>query len=266
MKTGRSSSQQRSSDPLGDVLLWLLCLQQIEAGAVQRWNLRARCGLYLRDSAILRSTLHCLLDWAGDLAPDLEVSALLQRIATVVVPTDIVDPTGVGQLANPVTNKKDRSSPSLSPSPGKSRSGRRPARPTLHSIEQGSLAQLATYAVFRTICTLPAMFRGFWNDECTRLQKTKLSRFTEEAVRGALVRKEMALLETARAASQWNPDEFVVRGSAVSGEVTAALIHEDTTIEITIKMPPCYPLKNVEVSCTSRIGCRMGAGGGGCCR
>ncbi|KAJ1429827.1 hypothetical protein B484DRAFT_328817, partial [Ochromonadaceae sp. CCMP2298] len=47
---------------------------------------------------------------------------------------------------------------------------------------------------------------------------------------------------------------FSVRASAVSGEVTATLTREDTRIEISVQIPPSYPLRNVDVSCTSRIG------------
>jgi hypothetical protein len=126
------------------------------------------------------------------------------------------------------------------------------------SIPCGSIQQLAVYSLYRSICVLPAMFRSFWNDDCTREQKLKLSQFVEERVRPSLLVREMSLMSTASSAGRWNEDEFKVRGSAVSGEVVATFMREETSVEVRIRLPPSYPLKNVEVTCTSKIGVSEG--------
>ena len=41
---------------------------------------------------------------------------------------------------------------------------------------------------------------------------------------------------------------------ASSGEITAIMIKDDTKIEMKIKLPSSYPLKNVEVECNTKIG------------
>ena len=46
---------------------------------------------------------------------------------------------------------------------------------------------------------------------------------------------------------RWDPEELQVRGSTVSGEITAIFSREDTKIELRIRLPPTYPLCNVEV-------------------
>ena len=63
------------------------------------------------------------------------------------------------------------------------------------------------------------------------------------------MRREIALIALAsKRGDRWNKEEFALKGNAVSGEITASYHPaEDTTVEIKIKLPPLYPLKNVEV-------------------
>jgi len=121
--------------------------------------------------------------------------------------------------------------------------------------EAVSMEQLAIYTLFRTVCTLPAMVRNFWtSDGCSRSQKLKLSRFIEERARNSIVAREMALVTLATKSGRWDSKELVVKGNAVSGEVTASYMREETSVEMKITLPSAYPLRNVDVSCTSRIG------------
>jgi hypothetical protein len=107
--------------------------------------------------------------------------------------------------------------------------------------------------VFRTVCILPAVVRSFWQD-AARLAKQRLSEFISTRVRTALVSREVALIATASRAGRWSPEELAVRGSTVSGEITAVYTHEETKIELKIKLPPSYPLSNVTVECTGKSG------------
>lgn len=221
-----------SRDPLGSVLLWLLLLQSIDARAVEGWTVRARCVNYLKNTGMSAHMLFLLIRLSGDMLKFRDVSALLQRVETVQSM----------QLEEEYSESRPR------------KHSEQANQNTTGNILVGSLQHLAVYALFRTVCTLPAMFRTFWSDDCTRLQKTRLSKFVEERVRESLMKREVALIATSSAAGRWDAEEFAVRGSVVSGEVTAVLSKEETTVEIKVKLPPSYPLKIVEVACTSRIG------------
>lgn len=133
---------------------------------------------------------------------------------------------------------------------------------------------LAVYALYRTVLILPAMTRAFWSsDHCSRGDKLRLSKFVEEKIRTHIIRREIALIE---ASTHHKPsgnslapftavedtlttvsatgDNFSVTGNAKTGQITASLVQDEVAIDITISLPPAYPLKNVDVSCTRRIG------------
>jgi hypothetical protein len=219
------------TDPLGSVLSWLLCLQRVDSMAVRSWELRARCGNFLKKSGILTNALHFLMHLAGDLLKHRKVAALLQRMSTVDLNLSASE---VAALEKATKGDKSDSGEG--------------------NISTGTIQQLAIYGLFRSVCTLPAMFRGFWNDDCSRAQKQKLELFVEERVRLSLIGREMGLIAAASSAGRWKTEEFRLKGSAVSGEVTATFVREETSMEIRIRLPPSYPLKNVEVTCTSKIG------------
>jgi hypothetical protein len=118
------------------------------------------------------------------------------------------------------------------------------------------------------------MTRAFWSsDHCSRGDKLRLSKFVEEKIRTHIIRREIALIE---ASTHHKPsgdslapstavednlttvsatgDNFSVTGNAKTGQITASLVQDEVAIDITISLPPAYPLKNVDVSCTRRIG------------
>jgi len=49
-----------------------------------------------------------------------------------------------------------------------------------------------------------------------------------------------------------------VRGSAISREIAAVYIKDDSRIEIRIRLPASYPLEDCQVECTSKAGVAEG--------
>ena len=115
-------------------------------------------------------------------------------------------------------------------------------------------SMLAMFSGFRTVCVLPAVMRSWWTDECTRENKAIIKTFIESSVSTPLAAREVALIGIAAKESKWRSDEMTVRGSAMTGEVVAVYMKDEAKVEIKISLPSSYPLTNVEVECSSKVG------------
>jgi hypothetical protein len=116
------------------------------------------------------------------------------------------------------------------------------------------LAALAAICFYRTVHVLPALVRNHWLEESSRLRKDKISKFIIFYVRNSLVSREIKLIQEASAKGIWQEDEIIARGTVMTGEVIATFMHDEAKIEIKIKLPMEYPLKNVEVEGLTRMG------------
>eukprot|EP01033_Poteriospumella_lacustris_P001616 gene1616-1178_t len=145
------------------------------------------------------------------------------------------------------------------------------ATPTATS--DARLATWAALALQRTVLTLPALTRAFWaSDACGRRDKRRLAKFVEDHVRGALLRRELAVIAArsrdngsgsgsagdapAAGADATAPTDaaLTVVGNVRTGQITASFVHDEVAVDLTLTLPAAYPLKNVDVSCTRRVG------------
>jgi len=131
-----------------------------------------------------------------------------------------------------------------------------------HSAAAGAggreMRRLVAYVLFRTIVTFPALVRKWWSSDCERWLSTGIFKFVEEQTSGRIVQREIDLLLAKGKGPDcpWGggEDEIAVRGSAVTREVTAHYFKDDCTLEVLLRLPLAYPLRNVEVECTRSLG------------
>jgi hypothetical protein len=109
---------------------------------------------------------------------------------------------------------------------------------------------LAGHVMFRTICALPAMVRQWWSSSCPRPLSTVVQRFVEMEVSESLARREVSYVQSTGSLDA----SFTINGSSVSREITAIYIKDECSLEVVIRLPPAYPLRNVEVECRRRLG------------
>ncbi|CAM9284140.1 unnamed protein product [Scytosiphon promiscuus] len=129
------------------------------------------------------------------------------------------------------------------------------------------LAHLALANTYLTVHVFPALTRSWWADDCARGQRVWVAEFTKRHVSPALIQIEAQVITDATDKGLWDHDggEMSVRASANSRQASAGLksvvasyLKDECTLEAVIQLPPDYPLRNVEVTCSKRMGVSEG--------
>ena len=236
------------------VLLFLLILQRVDQAALQRQEdrgflIRARCGAYLREVQILPKCALLLLGLAEGLlgSPG--------NAANAALPKNVEN---IFQWCMPAQfNAVDASnaSPEASHEEEEKIDEETENGTHLHESLGKHLEYLALLGLFRMTVVLPAITRSWYNNDLSRSQKVLFGRFVETTVRPASIERELELIREGQAAGRWNTDELEVRGHRSNGgEVAATFLRDDAKVEVKIRIPATYPLKNVEVDCITRLG------------
>lgn len=145
---------------------------------------------------------------------------------------------------------------------GRGRSSSKPYFASLRSVDSfctnppGSYDThwLAAHVLYSTVSLFPAMVRQWWTSACDRSLSLATLRFMEFESAELLIKREIDIIQAATKASDWDGEDFTIRGSTVSREVSASYTKDDCSTEIVLRLPPGFPLKNVEVECRKRIG------------
>jgi hypothetical protein len=118
----------------------------------------------------------------------------------------------------------------------------------------GRLTLLASYVFFKTVRSLPALVRAWWNDHCGSAQRAVVRDYMQKNLSTFIIRAEIQEINQGAKDGLWDANEVSIKGSSVSREVTAALEHDDCKLEIVVELPQAYPLSDVKVRCTKKVG------------
>ena len=229
-------SNENCYDTLGILLLHLLILQKIDTVCISAdsdWaHKRVAIGMYLTQSDLIALVCKVLTE------------------AQIVLPMPSPSDDLVGKFG-----KLD---------------------PRLFHTELGcvdfdtALGSLCAYTLYRSTCVLPVAVRTFWNDHCSRSQRVQLEKFIETRINKNIVKREIAIVKlaeqqgrvkaTSLSASPDLDDDggITIRCSAVAQEFVTTFTADEVSIEMTIRLPSLYPLRNVEVECTKKMGISEG--------
>jgi len=111
------------------------------------------------------------------------------------------------------------------------------------------IQKVATLAVFRTVESLPTLVKTWYNDDCPRFLRQRLSVFVENVVAPATLQRELVRIKEATSFG-----EMTVSGSCVSRELVATYQQDECQLSVMIRMPSTFPLRNVEVDCQKTMG------------
>jgi len=109
--------------------------------------------------------------------------------------------------------------------------------------------KIATLVVFRTVEVLPTLVKKWWSDDCPRSLQSQVSEFVQYRVAPDTLKRELARINSASGIG-----DMEVSGSCVSREVTATYVQDECKLSVMIKIPPSFPLRNVEVDCQKTLG------------
>lgn len=121
-------------------------------------------------------------------------------------------------------------------------------------LQGRGVRRLVVYTLFRTIVAFPALVRRWWSADCERGLAAALSRFVEDGVAQRIMQRELDMVAAQEGRWGNGEDEVAVRASGVTREVTATYFKDEVTLEVVIRLPPAYPLRNVEVECRRSLG------------
>ncbi|KAL7436735.1 hypothetical protein ACHAXM_008688 [Skeletonema potamos] len=110
-------------------------------------------------------------------------------------------------------------------------------------------SDIALIVLFRTVEALPTLVKTWFNDDCPKYLQQKFSAFVEKRVAPATLQRELDRIKKATCF-----DEMTVNGSCASREVVATYQQDECQLSVMIKIPPTFPLRNVEVDCQKTLG------------
>jgi hypothetical protein len=106
---------------------------------------------------------------------------------------------------------------------------------------------LAAHLYYRALLIVPSLVRS-WVFECKDKQlRTAVVTYTSLHFSPVIIRTELAYVKSPGAAEELTDENLSIKVSNAVSEVTAAYTVDEHQLEITLKMPPDWPLHGIEI-------------------
>ena len=116
------------------------------------------------------------------------------------------------------------------------------------------LRKFACRVLARIVLVFPGLVRHWWSNDCPRAAQPAMQNFIEKEMAPTIAQREITALRNNGTGGASADDGLTVTGSALTREITAVYAKEECNLEIVIRLPKAYPLRNVEVDCRKRLG------------
>jgi len=110
---------------------------------------------------------------------------------------------------------------------------------------------LAAHVYWRALKILPALVRAWWTSSNDKHLRAAVDSFTEKWFSSSVITHQ---LSSVRDADTLKYENMTLKASLGQKQVTATYALQDVTIEVVVRLPPNFPLRQVEVDCTQRVG------------
>lgn len=125
------------------------------------------------------------------------------------------------------------------------------------SSSEMSFLVLASHLYYRALTHIPSLVRLWWID-CKHRQLTiAVETYTEKYFSQQLISNEMDLVNRPDVKTQLeenDDNEFTVKTLKAAGEVTATYRVDEQNMQIAIKMPSNFPLRQIDVEGVQKVG------------
>lgn len=98
------------------------------------------------------------------------------------------------------------------------------------------------------------IIRRWWLDSLSRGESVSLELITEKYFSVSIISDEFERLQLSLRESRFQDDRLEVKMSKISREVVVKFNIDDQIMEIVVRLPTCYPLRQAEVEGTKRVG------------
>src|ERR1700737_1575125 len=117
-----------------------------------------------------------------------------------------------------------------------------------------SLSLLASHLFFRALSTVPSLIRK-WLLDCTDRQlSSSVVSYTSQYFSPVIIRTELAHVKSPETAAELTNDNMTIKVAQSVNEVTASYLVDEHQLEITLKMPNDWPLHNIEIKDSKKVG------------
>ena len=106
-----------------------------------------------------------------------------------------------------------------------------------------ALPLMAAYLYWKTLCLCPSIVRLWWMECKDRQFSLAIEGYTEKYMSPSLVKEQSEKLESKKASLQ----DMKVRVSKTGHDISASYMVDDASLDISIKFPLNYPLRQVDV-------------------
>lgn len=120
-----------------------------------------------------------------------------------------------------------------------------------------SFQVLSSHIYYRALKHIPSLIRLWWID-CKQRQLTiAVENYTEKYFSQQLISQEMELVSRPDVKSQLednDENEFTIKTSKAANEVTATYRVDEQNMQIAIKLPSNFPLRQIDVEGIAKVG------------
>ncbi|RIA93731.1 hypothetical protein C1645_803902 [Glomus cerebriforme] len=113
---------------------------------------------------------------------------------------------------------------------------------------------LCAHLYYRSLKHMPSIIRIWWSECKKRQLSIAIDSYTEKYFSPIIIQNQLEMLQSKDVRSQLEDDKFSIRIARSTNEVIASFIVDEYIMELSVKMPINFPLRQAEFGTLERMG------------